>query len=185
MKKRIMCAILTLVMLVSLVPMGASAAGLAISESAITVLKQLEKYSATCTQHGTEYRNGYGTICTRRGPHDAHTDVFNEATADKALRAKLQELDTAVNAFSTKTGKTLTQGQHDALVVFSYDVGTSWMNGTGVMRSAVVNGLTGNDFVNTICGFKSDDDDSRRRVEAGMYLDGPLPLQCSRHSLSL
>ena len=172
MKKRIMCALLTLIMLVSLVPMGASAAARSISESAITVLKQLEKYSATCTQYGSEYRNGYGTICTRSGPHAAHTDTFNEKAADKALRAKLAELDNAVNAFSTKTGKALTQGQHDALVVFSYDMGTSWMNGTGVLRSAVVNGLTGNDFINTICNFKSDDDDQRRRVEAGMYLEG-------------
>ena len=170
MKKRIMCAMLTLIMLVSLVPMGASAAGKAISESAITVLKQLETYDSKCTQYGTEYRNGYGTICSQKGDHAAHK--INEKTADKALRAKLAELDAAVNAFSAKTGKTLTQGQHDALVVFSYDVGTSWMNGTGVMRSAVVNGLVGNDFINTICGFKSNDDDDRRRVEAGMYLDG-------------
>lgn len=170
MKKRIMCALLTLIMLVGMVPMGASAAGLNISESAITVLKNLEVYESTCTQHGTEYRNGYGTICTLSGNHSNHK--INEKTADKALRAKLVELDAAVNAFSSKTGKNLTQGQHDALVVFSYDVGTSWMNGTGVMRSAVVNGLTGNDFINTICGFKSDDDDARRRVEANMYLEG-------------
>lgn len=170
MKKRIMCALLTLIMLVSLVPMGAAAATQSISESAITVLKQLEKYDSECTQYGTEYRNGYGTICTLSGDHANHK--INEKTADKALRAKLQELDNAVNTFATKTGKALTQGQHDALVVFSYDVGTSWMNGTGVMRSAVVNGLTGNDFINTICGFKSDDNDQRRRVEAGMYLEG-------------
>jgi len=170
MKKRIMCAMLTLIMLVSLVPMGASAAGKSISESAITVLKQLEIYDSACTQHGTEYRNGYGTICTLSGDHAKHK--INEKAADKALRAKLTELDAAVNAFSTKTGKTLSQGQHDALVVFSYDVGTSWMNGTGVMRSAVVNNLTGNDFINTICGFKANDDDDRRRVEANMYLEG-------------
>ena len=174
MKKRIMCALLTLVMLVSLVPMGASAAGLAISESAITVLKQLETYDSTCNYvSGTEHRVGYGTICDQphATPEVVHTTT--EAKADKALRAKLKDLDAAVNTFSSKTGKTLTQGQHDALVMFSYDVGTSWMNGTGVMRSAVVNGLTGNDFINTMCGFyASTADDDRRRVEAGMYLDG-------------
>ena len=42
MKKRIVCVLLTLIMLMSLVPVTASAAGMSISESAITVLKQLD-----------------------------------------------------------------------------------------------------------------------------------------------
>lgn len=173
MKKRIMCALLTLIMLVSLVPVSASAASLSISESAITVLKQLQTYSSKCEPYGTEYRIGYGTICTcKKGEHGGYHSDFNESVADKALRAKLKDLDAAVNSFASSAGLSLSQGQHDALVMFSYDCGTSWMNGTGVLRSAIVNGQTGNEFINTMCGFKSDDDDDRRRVEAAMYLNG-------------
>lgn len=176
MKKRILCALLALIMLVGLVPLSASAAGLSVSEDAITVLKQLQIYSTECKQCGTEWRNGYGTICTRRGEHNAHTDTFNEGDANKALRAKLKEIDAAVNA----SGLSLTQAQHDALVVFSYDVGTSWLSGSGVLKSAVANKLTGNAFLNAIgqsAAYGSDTTDkitgsARRMIEANMYLNG-------------
>ena len=145
MKKRIVCVLLTLIMLVGMLPLSASAAGQATSERAITVLKQMQNYNKTCTQYGTEWRNGYGTICNEKGSdHSVHS--ISEATADKALRAKLKELEAAVNA----AGFSLSQNQFDALVVLTYDVGTSWLNGNGVLKSAVKNGLTGNAFLNAI-----------------------------------
>ena len=181
MKKRIVCVLLTLIMLMSLVPVTASAASQAVSGNAITVLKQLQKYSSTCTNYGTEWRIGYGTICDRKGDHPYHTDTFSESDADKALRTKLSELSEAVNSFASSAGISLTQGQFDALVVYSYDCGTAWMSGTGVLRSAVVNGLTGNAFLNAIghCADQSSstNDDkvtgvARRMIEANMYLNG-------------
>ena len=48
MKKRIVCVLLTLIMLLSLVPMGASAASHEISEAAITVLKQMTTLKTKC-----------------------------------------------------------------------------------------------------------------------------------------
>ena len=51
MKKRIVCFVLTLIMLIGLVPVSAlpaAAATYSVSESAITVLKQLEGYSKSC-----------------------------------------------------------------------------------------------------------------------------------------
>ena len=174
MKKRIVCVLLTLIMLVGMLPLSASAAGLAISERAITVLKQMQNYKSTCTQYGTEWRSGYGTICTKTGDHSTHT--ISELQADKNLRDKLKELDAAVNA----AGLTLNQNQHDALVVFTYDCGTSWLSGTGVLKSAVTNGLTGNAFLNAIgqtAGYGSSSNwnvtaEQRRMIEANMYLNG-------------
>ena len=92
MKKRIVCVLLTLIMLVGMLPLSASAAGQTTSERAITVLKQMQNYSKTCKQYGTEWRNGYGTICTESGSdHTAHS--IAETKADKALRAKLTEVE--------------------------------------------------------------------------------------------
>ena len=180
MKKRITCVLLTLIMLMSLLPISASAAGMAVSERAITVLKQMQYYSEKCTAtSGGEYRSGYGTICNvTAGEHGVHTT--NEQTADKALRAKLADLSAAVNSFASSSGVSLTQGQFDALVVFSYDCGTSWMTGSGVFKSAVVNGLTGHAFLNAIgheSGYGSDANwkgsvTERRMIEANMYLNG-------------
>ena len=175
MKKRIVCVLLTLIMLVGMLPLSAAAAGQTTSERAITVLKQMQNYSKTCKQYGSEWRNGYGTICTEKGTdHSVHS--ISETNADKALRKKLTELEAAVNA----AGFSLSQNQFDALVVLTYDVGTSWLSGTGVLKSAVTNGLTGNNFLNAIgqtSGYNSGttwklDQHQRRMVEANMYLNG-------------
>ena len=171
MKKRILCALLTLIMLLSLVPataLTASAAGMSISERAITVLKQWNGYHSTCGAIGYV---GYGTKCEVKATHGGHT--INEKQADTALRAALKDLDAAINSFASSNGLSLTQGQHDALVLFSFDNGTAWTTGTGSFRSAVVNRLTGSEFLGAICRWNSSTgDDNRRKVEANMYLYG-------------
>ena len=170
MNKRILCVILTLIMLVSLVPAGAisaSAASLSASEKAITVLKQLEGYSKYCTNGYT----GYGTLCTKTGNHAKH--VTTEKEADKALRAELKDLSAAVNSFASKNGLSLNQNQHDALVLFSFENGTAWTTGSGDFQTAVKTGKRGSDFLSAICWWDSStNDDNRRMIEANMYLNG-------------
>ena len=178
MKKRIVCVLLTLIMLMSLVPVNAFAASRSISESAITILKQLEGYSTTCKVNGKTRTFGYGTICTVKKDHTTHT----EKEADAALREALKDLDKAVNSFATKKGISLSQSKHDALVLFSFQNGTAWTNGTGDFQSAIVSGKTGTEFLNAICRWNTantistddplDDDDNRRMIEANMYLNG-------------
>lgn len=171
MKKRLVCLLLTLLMLVSLVPataLTASAATLKTSEKAITVLKQLENFSSTCNSSGYI---GYGTRCTEKGNHGSHT--ITQAKADAALRKELENLDKAINSFASKKGLALTQQKHDAMVLFSFDNGTAWVNGTGDLQAAITSGATGSKFLNAICWWNSDPaDDQRRMVEANMYLNG-------------
>ncbi len=179
MKKRILCAILTLILLVSLVPataLTASAANRKVSEGAITVLKQLQGYSSMCSNKGY---TGYGTPCTftnetAYGPHGSDArHAINETTADKALRVELAELDTAVNGFATANGLSLSQNQHDALVLFTFRNGTAWLSGTGDVKRAVTTRATGNDFLNMFCNWQySPADNNRRLIEANMYLNG-------------
>ncbi|MDY3225157.1 MAG: hypothetical protein SOW84_04690 [Candidatus Faecousia sp.] len=134
MKKRIVCALLTLVLLVGLVPVTASAAEYKTSEAAITVLKQLTTFRDTCYRvAGSEYRIGYGTVCGEK--HHFNTDgtpktaenehKISQKQADTALRTYLAELDKKVNSFASQNGLSLTQNQHDALVVFSHGYGTA------------------------------------------------------------
>ena len=168
MKKRIVCVLLTLIMLMSLVPLTASAAGMTTSESAITVLKQMEGYTTKCNANGY---TGYGTLCTEKGTHGSHT--INEKLADKALREKLEELDDAVNSFASRKGISLSQNKHDAMVLFSFENGTAWTTGTGDLQAAIASGKTGSEFLNAICWWdNSTGDDYRRMVEANMYLNG-------------
>lgn len=171
MKKRLVCLLLTLLMLVSLVPataLTASAATLKTSEKAITVLKQLENFSAKCNSNGYI---GYGTRCTQKGNHGNHE--ITQAKADAALRKELETLDEAINSFASRKGLSLNQQKHDALVLFSFANGTAWASGTGDLQAAVTSGATGSKFLNAICWWDSRPaDDQRRMVEANMYLNG-------------
>ena len=189
MKKRIVCVLLTLIMLVSLVPataLTASAASLKTSEAAITIMKKLAIFKKNCYQvPGTnEFRIGYGTICSEKhkttykngkveNSPDAGKHSITQAQADQALRKLILDLDAKVNAFASANSLTLSQCQHDALVLFTFDVGDSWMSGSGVVKSAIVSKASTNDLLKAMSDWASDQDDFRRRkIEVNMYKNG-------------
>lgn len=189
MKKRIVCVLLTLIMLVSLVPvtaLTASAASLKTSEAAITIMKKLAIFKKDCYQvPGTnEFRIGYGTICSEKhkttyknGQVENSTDAgkhsVTQAQADQALRKLILDLDAKVNSFASANSLTLSQCQHDALVLFTFDVGTSWMSGSGVVKSAIVSKASTNDLLKAMSDWAGNQDDFRRRkIEVNMYKNG-------------
>lgn len=189
MKKRIVCVLLTLIMLVSLVPataLTASAASLKTSEAAITIMKKLAIFKKNCYQvPGTnEFRIGYGTICSEKhkttykngkveNSPDAGKHSITQAQADQALRKLILDLDAKVNSFASSNSLTLSQCQHDALVLFTFDVGDSWMSGSGVVKSAIVSKASTNDLLKAMSDWASDQDDFRRRkIEVNMYKNG-------------
>ena len=189
MKKRIVCVLLTLIMLVSLVPataLTASAASLKTSEAAITIMKKLAIFKKNCYQvPGTnEFRIGYGTICSEKhkttykngkveNSPDAGKHSITQAQADQALRKLILDLDAKVNSFASSNSLTLSQCQHDALVLFTFDVGDSWMSGSGVVKSAIVSKASTNDLLKAMSDWAGDQDDFRRRkIEVNMYKNG-------------
>lgn len=181
MKKRFVCALLALVLLVGMVPVTAAAAENKISEAAITVLKQLTTFKDTCYYvTGSEFRTGYGTVCkekhhfdTTGQPQDTDKNVhtITQRQADTALRAYLTELDKQVNSFAAKNNLTLTQNQHDALVVYTHGAGTAWLSGTGALKSAIVSKASTNELLNVMSSLK-DGQYARHQVEVNMYVNG-------------
>lgn len=180
MKRRIVCALLALVLLVGLMPVTAAAADHKTSEAAITVLKQLTSYESTCYHvTGSEYRIGYGTVCEKKHHFDTNGDpivsenkhTITEKQADTALRSFVAELDKKVNSFATQNGLSLSQNQHDALVVFSHGYGTAWLTGTGALKSAIVSKAGTNELLNVMNSLK-DGQYARHQVEVNMYVNG-------------
>ena len=180
MKKRLVSALLALVLLVGLVPVAASAADHQISEAAITVLKQLTTFKDTCYYvTGSEFRTGYGTVCTQKHQFDSFgkpTGTSNEhkitqLKADTALRTYLKELDKQVNSFASKNSLSLSQNQHDALVVFSHGAGTAWLSGTGALKSAIVSKADTNEMLIVMKNL-NDGQFARHQVEVNMYMNG-------------
>lgn len=144
MKKRILCMLLALVMVLGMIPvtaMRASAASSAISEKGITILKGLSPYQKSCYRNGNRFYIGYGTLCEHKDHNKVSATVpkhtITEVDADKALRTALKDINSSVSSFASKNGLSLNQGQFDALVAYSFLYGSAWMNGTGVFKTAI------------------------------------------------
>lgn len=197
MKKRIACALLTLVMLVSLVNAGAltaSAASGSTSEAAITVLKKMLTKQDYCYQlDATQtFLTGYGTVCNESGhkvgkdgkPVEEKKDdkgnvvevghkehYISEKQADQALRDALDAIDKKVDAFASANGLKLSKAQNDALNAFSFLFGTSWTEGTGTLKTLLKSGPS---YSNLLDAMKqvNNNNDNRCAVFANMYVNG-------------
>ena len=144
MRTRIISGMLAIIMLLTFLPgmaVKASAApSLTTSEEAVALIKAYEGFSAKAYWDNTQWSIGYGTKSTQGA-------TITEEEALTAMLAELQEVETALNAFTDKYGLSLSQNQFDALASLSYNCGTSWMNSNGRLRQAVTEGKSGNDFL--------------------------------------
>ncbi len=172
--RRILSVALALVLLVGLIPAAAVTAFAAensISEDMIAAIKELEGFHEKAYKDNTQWTIGYGTK-SKEG------ETITREEADKRLREELEAIDELVNKFATSKNLTLSQGQHDALVSFSFNCGTAWMNANGKFRDAVVNGTKGNDFLYAICLWSNSGSQlstgllNRRLAEASRYFGG-------------
>lgn len=175
MKRRVICALLALLVIVSLLPATASAASaLKTSDKAVAVLKEWEGFSATQYWDVKHYSIGYGTTCEK----DEYPNGITRAEAEVLLRQYLVGAENDVNNFATKNNLNLTQAQFDALILFSYNLGTGWISGDGAFKKAVIAGKTGNEMINYFTqychagGVVKTSLINRRLAEADLYLNG-------------
>ena len=179
--KRFVCFLLTLVLLVGLVPAAVLTANAAsvlnTSDKAVEILKKFEGFSANAYEDGGKYYIGYGTLIDDPA---VYPQGITQSKATELLKEHLAEtVDKEINNFAKKFNLALSQNQHDALALFSYNCGTGWMLSDGAFRSAVVNGKRGNEFLNAMALWTGGDTSSdyfrglmnRRMAEANMYLN--------------
>lgn len=175
MKRKLFSGLLTLAIILSLfsgLGVTASAASeLSASEDLIELVKSFEGFSANAYWDVKQWSIGYGTVSTKGA-------TISREDAQAALEVEIAKIDTELNSFTAKNNLTLTQSQHDALVSLSFNCGTAWMKSNGRLRSAVVNGKTGNDFLFAISLWANIDSVPntgllrRRLCEANLYLNG-------------
>lgn len=178
MKRRVICTLLAALILISLMPalgFGASAASnLKTSEEAIELLKEMEGFVEKPIWDNSQYSVGYGSSCGK----DDYPDGITVEEADLLLREKLEIMEAAVNNFDNKYSLNLKQNQFDALMLFTYNCGTGWTKTDSDFRQAIIDGLTGNDFLYYITRWCTASKEikthliKRRLIEADMYLYG-------------
>ena len=174
MKNRFLCGLLVICLLAAMLPaavLPASADTQTVSENLITVLKQLEGFSANAYVSGGQWSIGYGTA-------GSPGQTITEAEADKALRSHLKTVEEKLIAFEAKWNLKFSQQQFDALASFSYNVGTNWMNSGGRLRDAITSGASEDKLLFGLSLWANNGTSpdpgllQRRMAEADIYLNG-------------
>ncbi|MGM9603486.1 MAG: SH3 domain-containing protein [Faecousia sp.] len=174
MKRKFACMMMALVLVISLLPLGAihtqAASNLNYSENVVNLIKQFEGFSATAYWDVNQWTVGYGTT-----GYAGQTISMEEA--DLALRDRLNTINQKINQFTATNNLYLNQYQHDALICFSFNCGTDWTTQGGRFFNAVVSGAGVNEFLFAIslwANVGSTPDATllnRRLAEANLYLN--------------
>ena len=178
MKKRLLSFLLAAVMIWSLyvpgIPEVQAAYDMEVSDNCVELIKAFEGFKEKAEYDYGQYTIGYGTACK----FNDYPNGITRTQADKLLRDDLKEFETDLNKFAKKYSLTLSQQQFDALISFTYNLGSNWMNNTSTFRTAVINGAKGNDFIFAISRWCNAGDTivpglvQRRLAEANLYLNG-------------
>ena len=176
--RRVICAFLAALMLFGVLSVGAvyadAASNMTTSERAVELLKNMEGFVANAYRDNGQYSIGYGSGCN---PAD-YPNGITEEQADALLRKYLVEMEADINKFATRYNLIFTQNEFDALMLFTYNLGSGWTNSDSEFRTAVINGTAGNDFLYYIARWCKASDKvnvgliKRRLAEADLYLNG-------------
>lgn len=182
--KRITSFLLAIVLFAGLAltaaPMTYAASNMTSSDMLVETVKEHEGFTAyPCWDYG-QYSVGYGTRC----PDDMLSTYMErgitEKEAEVLLRNHLASAENAVTRkFIDELGINLTQNQFDALVSFTYNLGSAWLyDNSGTLYNAIINGTTGSEVVRAFSLWCNAGGSilpglvRRRLAEANMYLNG-------------
>ena len=180
MLKRTASFVLILSLLLSVFCFGVSAEEqLKTSEDAIAILKAEEGFSSKPYWDYAQWTVGYGTKCPDDMLEYYKEHGITEQEADSLFRTYLTKFEAELHKFSARTGRSLTQNQFDALLLFTYNCGSGWSYSTdGLFYQAIVSGATGNELIYAFSRWCSAGGQilpgllRRRLCEANMYLNG-------------
>jgi len=180
--RRVFTMLLALLMLVALVPAGAvqasAASSYTCSDEFIDIVKDWEGFRAKPYWDVSHYSIGYGTMVPDDKLEEWKENGITEEEAEQFLREHLKANETRVNSFIDKYEIKATQGIFDALVSISFNCGSSWLYKESTLRTAVIEGWTGNDLLfafgqwSTAGGSTRTSLINRRMCECNMYLNG-------------
>ena len=181
MKRRIFNIILLLLLLISLVfptvPVKAAEA-MRPSQDCVEVLKKVEGFTKYPVLDYTQYTVGYGTKCPDDDLGRYRSQGITQSEAEELLKSYLETMCEQLNQFASSNNLTLKQNQFDALVLFTYNVGSGWMVGTSDIKTAILTGMDGNDLIYYLSRWCTADYKvvpglvGRRLAEADLFLNG-------------
>ena len=140
--RRVTSLLLAITILFSLTAVGgltvSAESALVMSDEGIDMIKSFEGFAAKPYWDVSQYTVGYGTYCPDSKYDEYMENGITEEEAEVLLREHVAKYEKAVNYFADKFGRELTQYQFDALVCFTYNLGSGWIySSTGNFRKTM------------------------------------------------
>lgn len=181
MKRRILHIVMSIVLLLSFVmeavPVRA-AEKLTASPDCIAILKQMEGFSKYPVLDYGQYTVGYGTRCPDEDLARYRKNGITEKEAEELMLSQLEAMEESLRKFNAGNNLNLTQNQFDALLMFTYNLGTGWLSGTSDLKSGLLAGARGNELIYYMSRWCTADYQvvpglvKRRLAEADLFLNG-------------
>lgn len=149
------------------------------SQDCIKMIQDTEGFRAIPYWDYSQWTVGFGSACPDEDLERYKKEGIPYDEANALFTAQLAKFEKAVNKFIDKHGLTLSQQQFDALVSFSYNLGSGILNNTSnTIVAAILNGAEENEIVFAFSIYCMAGGDflpglmRRRLAEANMYLNG-------------
>ena len=149
------------------------------SSSCVDFIKKVEGFSPQPYYDYNQYTVGYGTKCPTEKYFEYTANGIPKSEAEELLKEHITGIEETLNKkLLKKYNLTLSQYQFDALVSFSFNVGTGWMTYDSTLRNAILRNADDNDMVYafglycTAGGKYLPGLITRRLCEANIYLNG-------------
>lgn len=156
-----------------------SAAELTASEACIEFIKGVEGFSPQPYYDYSQYTVGYGTKCPTEKYFEYKANGIPKEEAEGLLMEAVSGFEDAIHEkLISQYGLTLNQHQFDALVSFSYNLGTNWMTYDSTLRNAILKDADEDEMVYAFGLYCTAGEKylpgliKRRLCEANIYLNG-------------
>ena len=173
------CMLLLISSAADLFPRACAASTMEASKSCIEFIKAVEGFSSQPYYDYSQHTVGYGTKCPTDKYFEYYTNGISKEEAEVLLYEAVSEIEDAINEkLIERYGLTFSQHQFDALVSFSYNLGTSWMTYDSTLRSALLRDAGEDDLIYAFSLYSTAGGNylptlvTRRLCEANMFLNG-------------
>ena len=175
----IICLCFLLCTAAGLVPEASAVSSMKASESCVEFIKKVEGFSAKPYYDYGQHTVGYGTKCPTEKYLDYYTNGIPREEAEDLLRKTIAGIEKDIHEKLTdKYSLTFTQNQFDALVSFTFNLGSRWMTYDSILRNAVINNAGEEELIyafslySTAGGKYLSSLIVRRLCEANIYING-------------